>query len=162
MTRTWRPDWASAAATLTVVVVLPTPPFWLATVRTRGETGLGNGRPVSWMRRRVLSASSRAKGVSVPGVGMAAASASRSARSSFSCVPVTVVIHRLVPSPRCDDFPFKGGCCRDFVHRVVHSGGLRGLIVWDRVVRRSLERDHITLRVASGHGISRGRLVRFT
>ena len=37
MTRALSPDCASAAATLTVVVVLPTPPFWLATVRTRGE-----------------------------------------------------------------------------------------------------------------------------
>ena len=35
MTKTGRPTSASAAATLTVVVVLPTPPFWLATAITR-------------------------------------------------------------------------------------------------------------------------------
>ena len=39
------PDWASAAATLTVVVVLPTPPFWLATVRTRVWSGFGKALP---------------------------------------------------------------------------------------------------------------------
>ena len=40
MTSTLSPDWASAAATFTVVVVLPTPPFWLATVSTRVEAGV--------------------------------------------------------------------------------------------------------------------------
>ena len=45
MTRTCRPAWASAAATLTVVVVLPTPPFWFATVRIRVWSGLGKTLP---------------------------------------------------------------------------------------------------------------------
>ena len=36
MTSTVLPAWASAAATLTVVVVLPTPPFWFATVMHPG------------------------------------------------------------------------------------------------------------------------------
>ena len=44
-TRTFRPDWAMAAATFTVVVVLPTPPFWFATVRIRVCGGAGKGRP---------------------------------------------------------------------------------------------------------------------
>ena len=34
-----RAGWARAAAMLTVVVVLPTPPFWLATVMTRVASG---------------------------------------------------------------------------------------------------------------------------
>ena len=38
-TRTRCPNWASAAATLTVEVVLPTPPFWLATTTTRVRAG---------------------------------------------------------------------------------------------------------------------------
>src|SRR5665213_1497226 len=37
MTRTRNPSSASAAPRLTDVVVLPTPPFWLATARTRGS-----------------------------------------------------------------------------------------------------------------------------
>ena len=41
MTSTRRPCSASAAATLTAVVVLPTPPFWLATANTRA----GRARP---------------------------------------------------------------------------------------------------------------------
>ena len=41
MTRTRRPAWANAAATFTVVVVLPTPPFWFATVRIAGVVRLG-------------------------------------------------------------------------------------------------------------------------
>ena len=45
MTRTLRPDCASAAATLTVVVVLPTPPFWLATVSTRVDGRSGEPAP---------------------------------------------------------------------------------------------------------------------
>ena len=36
------PGWARAAATLTVVVVLPTPPFWLATTKTRVRLGPGH------------------------------------------------------------------------------------------------------------------------
>ena len=40
-TRTRSPCRASAAARLTVVVVLPTPPFWLATVMTRVRPGRG-------------------------------------------------------------------------------------------------------------------------
>ena len=42
MTRTFRPAAASAAAMLTVVVVLPTPPFWLDTVKMRVFSGLGS------------------------------------------------------------------------------------------------------------------------
>ncbi len=48
---------------LTVLVVLPTPPFWLDTVMTRVSLGRGNCRPASSMRRRVSSATSRASGV---------------------------------------------------------------------------------------------------
>src|SRR5512144_884724 len=44
MTSTRSPCWASATATLTAVVVLPTPPFWLATASTRRVRGRGNRR----------------------------------------------------------------------------------------------------------------------
>ena len=71
MTRTVSPAWARAAATLTVVVVLPTPPFWLATVRTRVAAGLGKTRPVSAMRLRASSATAWANGVSGPAPGAA-------------------------------------------------------------------------------------------
>ena len=57
------PDCAIAAATLTVVVVFPTPPFWLATVSTRVWGGCGKERPTSEMRRRASSATSNARGV---------------------------------------------------------------------------------------------------
>ena len=43
-TRTRCPNWASAAATLTVDVVLPTPPFWLATTTTRVRGRSGQAR----------------------------------------------------------------------------------------------------------------------
>ena len=46
MTSTVLPAWARAAATLTVVVVLPTPPFWFATVMTRVCAGRGTVRPL--------------------------------------------------------------------------------------------------------------------
>ena len=49
ITKTLRPPIASAAATLTAVVVLPTPPFWLATVKIRVLMGLGIGS----LRRRI-------------------------------------------------------------------------------------------------------------
>ena len=56
MTSTFSPDWARAAATLTVVVVLPTPPFWFATVSTRvaggcGKTAAGQGDPPAGVLR---------------------------------------------------------------------------------------------------------------
>src|ERR1039458_1061499 len=44
MTSTREPCWARAAARLTAVVVLPTPPFWLAIVITRQEPGRGHAR----------------------------------------------------------------------------------------------------------------------
>ena len=47
---------------LTVVVVLPTPPFWLATVSTRVRGGRGTARPLRVMRRRASSATARASG----------------------------------------------------------------------------------------------------
>ena len=49
MTRTRRPMAASAEPTLMVVVVFPTPPFWLATARTCGTTA-GLSTPVKGCR----------------------------------------------------------------------------------------------------------------
>lgn len=54
---------ARAAAMFTVVVVLPTPPFWLETVKIRVPSGLGNSRPISLSRRRVSLANCRAMGL---------------------------------------------------------------------------------------------------
>ena len=42
ITSTFRPAAARAAAMLTVVVVLPTPPFWFETVKIRVFSGLGS------------------------------------------------------------------------------------------------------------------------
>ena len=42
MTSTRKPACANEAARLTAVVVLPTPPFWFATVMIRGAAGLGS------------------------------------------------------------------------------------------------------------------------
>jgi len=61
-----------------LVVVLPTPPFWFATVKIRVWSGLGKILPVSEMRRRASIATSWAKGVSEPGSGNDATSCSRS------------------------------------------------------------------------------------
>ena len=44
-TSTRWPNWASAAATFTVEVVLPTPPFWLATTMTLVASGRASGWP---------------------------------------------------------------------------------------------------------------------
>src|SRR5262252_7048847 len=46
-TSTWVPCSARHAARLTAVVVLPTPPFWLAMVITRHDGGRGHSRSVS-------------------------------------------------------------------------------------------------------------------
>src|SRR5262245_55662473 len=46
-TSTWMPCSARHAARLTAVVVLPTPPFWLAMVITRQDGGCGHSRSVS-------------------------------------------------------------------------------------------------------------------
>src|SRR5512142_3129390 len=46
-TSTWVPCNARHAARLTAVVVLPTPPFWLAIVITRQDGGRGHSRSVS-------------------------------------------------------------------------------------------------------------------
>ena len=46
-----------------MVVVLPTPPFWFATVKMRVVCGRGSALPRSRARRAVRSASSRARGV---------------------------------------------------------------------------------------------------
>src|SRR5688500_8554872 len=48
---TRRPACASAAARLTLVVVLPTPPFWFTTAKTRGTLSLQ--APQRQMARRV-------------------------------------------------------------------------------------------------------------
>src|SRR5262252_1215735 len=46
-TSTWVPWRARHAARFTAVVVLPTPPFWLAMVITRHDGGCGHSRSVS-------------------------------------------------------------------------------------------------------------------
>ncbi len=82
MTSTVLPAWARAAAMLTVVVVLPTPPFWLATVSTRVRGGRGTARPLNVMRRRASSATARASGVCSSAPGIAAAIWARCSVSS--------------------------------------------------------------------------------
>jgi hypothetical protein len=64
ITSTRRPLVASAAAMFTVVVVLPTPPFWFATTNTRVSAGLGRCE-VAWTRRArsTCSWAAAAKGV---------------------------------------------------------------------------------------------------
>jgi hypothetical protein len=51
-----------AAAMLTVVVVFPTPPFWLATVSTRVVTGRGQA---SVLPPRILAAAAAATAMGV-------------------------------------------------------------------------------------------------
>ena len=82
MTSTVLPAWARAAATLTVVVVFPTPPFWLATVITRVRAGRGTARPLSVIRRRASAATAAARGVCPSAPGIAAAIWARSSVSS--------------------------------------------------------------------------------
>ena len=53
----------------TVVVVLPTPPFWLATVRTRVSAGVGSGSPTRPASTRSAVSAARAIGVSSAAVG---------------------------------------------------------------------------------------------
>ncbi len=82
MTRTLLPAWARAAATLTVVVVLPTPPFWFATVITRVRGGRGTVRPLRVIRLRASAATAAAKGVCTSAPGIAAAIAALTSVSS--------------------------------------------------------------------------------
>ena len=70
MTRTFSPAAARAAAMLTVVVVLPTPPFWLETVKIRVFSGFGRSRPRRRSRRLFSWASSRAMGLESSMVSM--------------------------------------------------------------------------------------------
>ena len=83
MTSTVLPAWASAAATLTVVVVLPTPPFWLATVITRVRAGRGTVRPLRVIRLRASAATAAASGVCPSAPGIAAAIWARTSVSSW-------------------------------------------------------------------------------
>ena len=82
MTSTVLPACASAAATLTVVVVLPTPPFWFATVITRVRGGRGTVRPLRVIRLRASAATAAARGVCPSAPGIAAAIAARTSVSS--------------------------------------------------------------------------------
>ena len=54
-----------------MVVVLPTPPFWLATVSTRVWAGRGNGSPTRPASTRSAVSAARAMGVSSTGSGSA-------------------------------------------------------------------------------------------
>lgn len=65
-TRTRAPCRASEAARLTVVVVLPTPPFWLATTMTRVRSGRGSPSPA---RPRASTASWAARPMGVSSIG---------------------------------------------------------------------------------------------
>ena len=82
-TSTRCPSWASAAATFTVVVVLPTPPFWLATTMTRVRVGTRHRRPRSRApsRASTVCSAARASGVRVV-VGPASASSAEVRRAS--------------------------------------------------------------------------------
>ena len=85
-TSTLSPACASAAARFTVVVVLPTPPFWFATVITRVLGGRGNRRPRSSIRRRASCCSCAMSGVSSDASGRLSTSAARRVSSgSRSC-----------------------------------------------------------------------------
>ena len=55
-----------AAAMLTAVVVLPTPPFWLAIVMIRQARGRGQGRPPP-LRTSIATSAARPMGVSAAG-----------------------------------------------------------------------------------------------
>src|SRR5262252_720450 len=55
-TRTRAPCRARLAARLTALVVLPTPPFWLAIVIIRHERGRGHSRPPDPRAARAASA----------------------------------------------------------------------------------------------------------
>ena len=64
MTSVRSPCSASAAATLTAVVVLPTPPFWLAIVKTRCRAGRGSPPLSAACSRRTARSASAPIGVS--------------------------------------------------------------------------------------------------
>ena len=57
-----QPCIASAAARLTALVVLPTPPFWLAIVMTRQSGGLGHSFSPRFARTRSAAAAACAIG----------------------------------------------------------------------------------------------------
>ena len=81
-TSTRCPIWASAAPRFTVVVVLPTPPFWLATTMTRVAGGRGKAG-VSRSRARKLCSMARARGVvssAKPGALLASSPAVRTVK----------------------------------------------------------------------------------
>ena len=67
ITRTCSPWSASAAAMFTAVVVLPTPPFWLAIVKTRWRSGRGSPLLAAVCSRRTARSASAPIGVSTAG-----------------------------------------------------------------------------------------------
>src|SRR5450755_2469255 len=64
MTRTRDPCWARLAARLTALVVLPTPPFWLAIVMIRQLAGRGHGWSLPPPRTPAAASAARPIGVS--------------------------------------------------------------------------------------------------
>src|SRR5260221_8338226 len=98
ITRTLEPAWASDAAMLTVVVVLPTPPFWLATTITRVLAGRGS--LITPDSASIAAAACRAMGVSPPAggacAGIGAAGGGRDSSDWFRGAP---------PRPRAGAVP---------------------------------------------------------
>src|SRR5580704_10967742 len=64
ITRTREPCWAKLAARFTAVVVLPTPPFWLAIVMIRQRGGRGHGWRSARPRTPIAASAARPIGVS--------------------------------------------------------------------------------------------------
>ncbi len=92
-----------------MLVVLPTPPFWLATVITRRCAGLGKAWSPLVFRTRTACAASRMIGVSKPSVSSAAAPTASSStlriRVRLASSSVTFSSSLLSPSSECDSPP---------------------------------------------------------
>ena len=102
MTSTRTPCRASAAARLTVLVVLPTPPFWLATVSIRRRDGRGI-RCRSGCSTRAARAASSAIGVQ-PGCGDVSRETSDSIADTYtSPFPSPQTLHDDHRARRIDD-----------------------------------------------------------
>ena len=139
MTSTRSPCRASAAARLTVVVVLPTPPFWLATVRTARSAGRAGGRSPAWPARARCTGGRRAavgdRGVLVVAPRSAAVDVSRE----------TSALGHAVTTDRSSGRPLRRPTPTDPVLR--HRATTRvEPVACDRCVRRSTTSDHSRTR----------------
>src|SRR5690625_335044 len=123
-TKTFMPARAIAVARLTVVVVFPTPPFWLEMVMMRVSSGFGIRLVLSFSRRRFSDSSCRARGVAAALSGARTVSCETLSRSTK---PASITLN-LKYSVLCSGTVCKSyNCGGNFQEVVTHRQHFRGI-----------------------------------